>query len=203
MDFRRAGYYSGIVHEAGVCLDDSDLGHLARAVISYVHEHSGGLVPSACGWNCLPNRPQLAACLTTADDWALLVKRSAGVAIASSNWHTSIVGGIRPDKGDCDGHLPIPVAAIYRQGHEELGLDEEDFAQCRLAVLAQDNERLQQPILAFHVTTGLTADELVTRIQEKARTNGKLTSTCQSGLSQTFSITLGRCRCPPSGRSRL
>lgn len=162
--FRPASYFALFgSHEMPQFVDDPDLQDVVRSTLERYERMAENINMSP-----LPKRPQLSAALVTTDMKTLVVKRSSSVAVASGLYHTSIVGGIRPDRGDCnDGN--ILLNALARQCREELGLGlgHDDLGKMGL-LLALDTTRLCQPILAGSVRTELTAQEVMETMRRKA-----------------------------------
>lgn len=105
----------------------------------------------------LPNRPQLALSIITADNLLVVTLRSSALAVAAGTFHASVVGGADPLK-DVKSDLPIPFAAMVREADEELGIVPE---QITFKYFFLDIARNWQPGFAGFAKTALTGAELL------------------------------------------
>lgn len=167
LSFRPASYFTNLAsHELPQYLGDPVLADLVRPLV----EKYKPLAQLPFDRSPLSNRPQLACSVLTSDLKLLVVQRSKATAVASGSYHASVVGGVRPERGDCDSSYSIPVAAMIRQAKEELGLELNLWRGDRIVFrfLALDEQRLYQPMLAGVIRTKLTADQVLERYRNHA-----------------------------------
>lgn len=153
LHFGYASYFNIALHEEGPesVLERDDMEHLF-CEIAFGQICSGDASKSP-----LPNRPQLALSIVTADGLLVVTLRSSSLAVAAGTFHASVVGGADPNK-DVRPDMPIVFAAMVREADEELGITPE---QITFRYFFLDIARNWQPGFAGFAKTTLTGAELL------------------------------------------
>ena len=153
LHFGYASYFNIALHEEGPksVLERDEMEQLFCEVAF------GQICSGDASASPLPNRPQLALSVLTADNLLVVTLRSSALAVASGTFHASVVGGADPRK-DVRSDMPIPFAAMVREADEELGITPE---QITFRYFFLDIARNWQPGFAGFAKTSLTGAELL------------------------------------------